>query len=50
MGHPCNNNFYDLDPQERSDRMTEAADRAGVNDFFDLDPEDRAAVYDNDED
>ncbi len=41
----CNENFWDRPPEERADRMRDAADRGGVENFFDLSPEERAEAY-----
>jgi hypothetical protein len=44
----CNNGFFDLEADERSDRMQIYAERGGVENFFDLPPEERAQCYDDD--
>lgn len=40
-----NNNFWDLPADERSERMREACERAGVENFWDLPPEERGKCY-----
>ncbi len=44
----CNNGFFDLEADERSNRMQIAADRGGVENFFDLPLEERAQCYEDD--
>lgn len=40
-----NNGFWDRLPEDRAERMRDAADQGGVENFFDLPPEDRARAY-----
>ena len=46
----CNNGFFDLEVDERSERMQIAAERGGVENFFDLPPEERARCYEDEND
>lgn len=43
-----NNGFFDLEADERSNRMQISAERGGVENFFDLPPEERARCYEDD--
>lgn len=45
MSSHCNEEFWDLPPEIRADRMQRAATLCGEMDFYDLPPEERAAAY-----